>query len=97
MFNGKKKGIYNIKYDDLLFINHQFKELKYMYFKSEFQIIANSQKPYHKNIIFQALKPDKIPKVNLFFPNRDIAIIFKDVCADLKKVQKKIISYFVEK
>jgi len=93
LFKGKKGDRY-IKNDDLILVG-KHAEPKWELVKNAIHIFVNSPEPYQENISFQIIKAEKIPDISKFSPKRSTVIVFEDLCAESKKIQERIVPYFI--
>ena len=90
----EKKGNRYIKNDDLVLIG-KHSEPKWQLVQTSYQIFATRSKAYRENVTFKKIAPVKIPDITKFSPERSTVIVFEDLCAEPKKVQERIIPYFI--
>ena len=91
----KRKGERYVKNDDLVLIGKHIHEPKWTLVKSCYEVFANTPDEFQKNVIFQALKANAIPDVTKFYPNRNTIVVFEDLYAKSKKIQDRIVPYFI--
>ncbi|CAG8767702.1 20689_t:CDS:1 [Dentiscutata erythropus] len=89
----EKKGERYVKNDDLVLIRKHIHEPKWILVKNCYKIFSKG--PDRENVIFRALKADAIPDVTKFSPDRNTVVIFEDLCAESKKIQDRIVPYFI--
>jgi hypothetical protein len=91
----KRKGERYVKNDDLVLIGKHIHEPKWALVKSCYGVFANTPDEFRENVTFWALKANAIPDVTKFSPDRNTVIVFEDLCTESKKIQDRIILYFI--
>ena len=91
----KRKGERYVKNDDLVLIGKHIHEPKWALVKSCYEVFANAPDKFWENVTFQALKANAIPDVTKFSSDRNTVIVFEDLCAESKKIQDRIVPYFI--
>ena len=91
----EKKGERYVKNDDLVLIGKHIHEPKWVLVKNCYEIFSKGPKIYWENVTFCVLKADAIPNITKFSPDRNTVVVFEDLCAESKKIQDRIVSYFI--
>ncbi|PKY29343.1 hypothetical protein RhiirB3_445937 [Rhizophagus irregularis] len=55
----------------------------------------NLAQKHRENVTFRALKVNAIPDVTKFSPDKNTVVVFEDLCAESKKIQDRIVPYFI--
>ncbi|GES98872.1 hypothetical protein GLOIN_2v1786115 [Rhizophagus clarus] len=90
-----KKGERYVKNDDLVLIGKHIHVSKWVLVKNCYEIFSKDPKTYRENVTFRALKADAIPDVTKFSPDRNTVVVFEDLCAEPRKIQDRIVPYFI--
>ncbi|PKK57189.1 hypothetical protein RhiirC2_798512 [Rhizophagus irregularis] len=78
----------------LILINLNRKAYPWVLVKNCYEIFSKGPKTYWENVIFRALKVNAIPDITKFSPDKN-TVVFEDLCAESKKIQDRIVPYFI--